>query len=76
MKALEKGAYNQRFQCGLGVLIQSDCDYVDIDFDLHGIKKFVTTIIVVEHPEGTPSARRWRRRNRVAVITLKPAGLE
>ena len=73
MKALKKGAYIKHFQYGLGVVTESNDERTDIDFDLHGMKKFVTTIMVVEHAEGTPP-RRKRTRKKAAVITLKPAG--
>lgn len=74
MKALRKGDYIKHFQYGLGVVAQSNEERTDIDFDLHGLKKFVTTIMVVEHAEGTPPARRKKTRKKAAVITLKPAG--
>jgi hypothetical protein len=74
MKALKKGDYIKHFQYGLGVVTESNDEHTDIDFDLHGMKKFVTTIMVVEHAEGTPPARRKRTRKKAAVIALKPAG--
>jgi hypothetical protein len=74
MKALKRGDYIKHFQYGLGVVTESNDERTDIDFDLHGMKKFVTTIMVVEHAEGTPPARRKRARKKAAVITLKPAG--
>ena len=74
MKALQKGDYIKHFQYGLGVVTESNGEHTDIDFDLHGMKKFVTTIMVVEHAEGTPPSRRKRTRKKAAVITLKPAG--
>jgi hypothetical protein len=64
MKALKKGAYIKHFQ------------YTDIDFDLHGMKKFVTTIMVVDHAEGEPPVRRKRARKKVAVSALKPVGVK
>jgi hypothetical protein len=73
MKALEKGAYIKHFQYGLGVVTESNADRTSIDFDLHGMKKFVTTIMVVEHAEGTPPRRRKNRKKPV-VAELKPAG--
>ena len=73
MKALQEGAYIKHFQYGLGVVTESDYERTSIDFDLHGMKKFVTTIMVVEHAEGTPPARRKKTRKKVAVITLQPA---
>ncbi len=74
MKSLQKGAYIKHFQYGLGVVMQSDSDYTEIDFDLHGTKKFVTTIMVVEHAEGTPPPRRRKPRKKAAVLVMKPAG--
>jgi hypothetical protein len=74
MKALKKGAYIKHFQYGLGVVAESNDDRTDIDFDLHGMKKFVTTIMVVEHAEGTPPARRKRARKKAVVVTLQAAG--
>lgn len=60
MNALKKGAYIKHFQYGLGVVMESDSERTSIDFDLHGMKKFVTTLMVVELAEGTPPARRRR----------------
>lgn len=73
MKALEKGDYIKHFQYGLGVVTESNSEHTDIDFDLHGMKKFVTTIMVVEPAEGTPPARR-KRRKKATVPLIKPAG--
>jgi hypothetical protein len=73
MKALEKGAYIKHFQYGLGVVTESNADRTSIDFDLHGPKKFVTTIMVVEHAEGTPP-RRKRARKKAAIAVIEPAG--
>jgi hypothetical protein len=62
VKALQKGAYIKHFQYGLGVVTESDSDRTSIDFDLHGMKKFVTTIMVVEFAEGIPPKRRRTRK--------------
>jgi hypothetical protein len=58
LKALEEGAYIKHFQYGLGVVTESNSDRTSIDFDLHGMKKFVTSIMVVDVAEGTPPKRR------------------
>jgi hypothetical protein len=73
MKALQKGAYIQHFQYGLGVVTQSDSEYTDIDFDLHGMKKFLTAIVVLERAEGTPPRRR-KARKKAQDSALKSAG--
>jgi hypothetical protein len=46
MKALQEGAYFKHFQYGLGVVTESDAESSWIDFDLHGVKKFITSIMV------------------------------
>lgn len=75
MKAIQKGAYIKHFQYGLGVVTESDSDRTSIDFDLHGMKKFVTTIMVVEMAEGTPPKRKRARKKAVAPVALaKTAG--
>ena len=75
MKALQKGAYIQHFQYGLGVVTQSDSEYTDIDFDLHGMKKFLTAIVVLEPAEGTPPRRR-KARKKAPASALKSVGLK
>jgi hypothetical protein len=71
LKALSEGQYIKHFQYGNGVITESDPDRTTIDFDLHGIKKFVTTLMVVETAEGTPPKRaRAKRRKK---ITPTPA---
>jgi hypothetical protein len=66
LKALQEGAYIKHFQYGLGVVTESDADRTSIDFDLHGVKKFVTSIMVVEPAEGEPPKRRTKRRKKAA----------
>ena len=70
MKALEEGTYIKHFQYGLGVITESDSERTSIDFDLHGMKKFVTSIMVVEMAEGTPPKRSKRRKK---AAPAKPA---
>jgi hypothetical protein len=62
MKALQEGTYIKHSQYGLGVITASDAERTSIDFDLHGLKKFVTSIMVVELAEGTPPKRPKRRK--------------
>ncbi len=66
MKALAEGTYIRHFQYGLGVITASDSERTSIDFDLHGPKKFVTGIMVVELAEGMPPKRRRARKPRKA----------
>ncbi len=62
MKALAGGTYIKHFQYGLGVITASDAEHTSIDFDLHGMKKFITSILAVEIAEGTPPKRSKRRK--------------
>lgn len=70
LKALSEGLYIKHFQYGLGVVTDSDSERTSIDFDLHGLKKFVTSIMVVEPAEGTPPKRSRAKRKKKVVITL------
>lgn len=70
MKALPEGQYIKHFQYGLGVITESDNDRTSIDFDLHGMKKFVTSIMVVELAEGTPPKRKRGKRAKKTVAAV------
>ena len=74
MKALAEGLYIKHFQYGLGIVTDSDTERTSIDFDLHGPKKFVTSLMVVEPAEGTPPRRpRAKRKKKVTIaVTLAP----
>jgi hypothetical protein len=75
LKALQEGAYIKHFQYGLGVVTESNSDRTSIDFDLHGVKKFVTSIMVVDLAEGTPPKRRRAKRvKKIAVAVTVAAG--
>jgi len=73
VKALQEGAYIKHFQYGLGVVTESDAERTSIDFDLHGMKKFVTSIMVVEPAEGTPPKRRKRRQKTAGARKTAPS---
>jgi hypothetical protein len=73
LKALAEGLYIKHFQYGLGVVTDSDAERTSIDFDLHGLKKFVTSIMVVEPAEGTPPKRsRAKRKKKITAAVLVP----
>jgi len=67
MKALVEGQYVKHFQYGNGVITESNEERTTIDFDAHGMKKFVTSIMVVEPAEGTPPKRPRAKRRKKAV---------
>jgi len=73
VKAVPQGQYIKHFQYGLGVITESDAERTTIDFDLHGIKKFVTSLMVVDPAEGTPPKRPRRKGVKKAVAARTAA---
>ena len=57
MKAIPEGQYVKHYRYGMGVVTESDDRQTSIDFDLHGLKRFVTTLMVVEMSNLTPPPR-------------------
>lgn len=64
MKPLPEGQYIKHFQYGLGVVIESDEERTSIEFNDHGPKLFVTSIMVVEIAEGEPPKRKRAKRTK------------
>ena len=55
--------------------MESDTDRTTIDFDAHGVKKFVTSIMVVEPAEGVPPKRpKTKRRKKVLTAAVAAGG--
>ena len=71
MQARAAGEYIRHFQYGCGIVTESNPSRTIIDFDEHGIKKFVTSLMVVEAAEGAPPKR--RRAKRVKAVQAAPA---
>lgn len=57
MQILRPDQYLKHDQYGLGVVTQSNAERTTIDFDLHGIKKFVTSLLVAELLPGAAPAK-------------------
>jgi hypothetical protein len=57
MKAIPEGQYIRHYRYGMGVVTESDDRQTSIDFDVHGLKRFVTTLMVVELSDLTPPPR-------------------
>ena len=71
MRHLPVGQYIKHFQYGCGVITESDTDRTTIDFDAHGVKKFVTSIMVVEPADGVPPKRpKTKRRKKVLTVPI------
>lgn len=54
MDALPQGQYVKHYRYGFGVITQSNEEGTSIEFELHGSKKFVTSLMVVELSHLTP----------------------
>lgn len=66
MQVLAEGQTIRHEQYGLGTVTESNIERTTIDFDSHGVKKFVTSIwtaeLVGEPPADRPARKRGRRK--------------
>ena len=66
MQILVEGQSIRHEQYGTGVVTESNSERTSIDFDNHGMKKFVTSIwvaeLIGEPPTERPTKRRGRRK--------------
>lgn len=66
MQVLVEGQTVRHEQYGLGTVTESNIERTTIDFDSHGVKKFVTSIwtaeLVGEPPADRPVRKRGRRK--------------
>ncbi|MGA2985399.1 MAG: hypothetical protein ABSG32_16420 [Terriglobia bacterium] len=69
MQSLPEGRCVRHFQYGLGVITHSDAERTSIDFHIHGPKKFVTKLMVVELSNEVlpPKPQAARRRKKVTI---------
>ncbi len=57
MQILRESQYLRHDQYGLGVVTKSNVERTTIDFELHGTKKFVTSLLVAELLPGQAPAK-------------------
>ena len=57
MQVLKQNQYLKHEQYGLGVVSESNAERTTIDFELHGVKKFVTELMQCELLAGQAPAR-------------------
>lgn len=66
MQILAEGQTIRHEQYGVGIVTESTTERTTIDFDDHGLKKFVTAIwsaeLIGEPPLERPTKRRGRRK--------------
>jgi hypothetical protein len=71
--SLQEGQQVKHFQYGSGVVTESDDERTTIDFDQYGIKKFVTSMMVLETSgEVLPKPQRTKRRKKARPATPRP----
>ncbi len=77
MKAFKESQYLKHAQYGYGVVTESDTERTTIDFETHGKKKFVTSMIQVELVDGDPpkAARGSRRKKAAKTHAAEPAAV-
>ena len=67
MKVLPAGQYIKHGMYGFGTITEADAERTTIDFDEHGIKKFVTSMMMCELAgDAPPRSERSKRRNKSA----------
>jgi hypothetical protein len=64
VNVLEEGQTVRHEQYGIGTVTESNTERTTIDFDNHGMKKFVTSIWTAEIIGAAPAERPSRRRTR------------
>ena len=67
MQILVEGQAIKHEQYGMGIVTESNNERTTIDFDDHGLKKFVTSMwvaeLIGEPPTEKPTRRRGRRKS-------------
>ncbi len=73
MKVLAAGQYIKHGVYGFGTITEADSERTTIDFDDHGVKKFVTSMMVCELAGDAPPrpARSKRRKKSVTAAGAK-----
>ena len=77
MQAMQEGQTIKHEVYGLGVVMSSDQDRTTVDFDDHGTKLFVTSMmtaeLIGEAPATPPKTKRRRRASTAAKAAKKAA---
>ncbi len=74
MQVLAEGQYIKHELYGFGVVTASDAERTTIDFDSHGTKKFVTSLMSAELVgDAPPRPARAKRRKKTPAAAAKRA---
>jgi hypothetical protein len=76
MDALTEGQKIRHSIYGEGVVTESNEDRTTIDFDDHGPKKFVTSLMTAEVIGDAPAKPRTRRRRKAAKPVAEPVAAQ
>ncbi len=72
MQVLPEGQYIKHELYGFGIVMESDAERTTIDFDSHGKKKFVTSLMSAEVVGDAPDRpARSRRRKKTSPSAVK-----
>ncbi len=61
----------QHEKYGLGVISEADAEYTVIEFDEHGRKKFLTSLVSLQSSDEPPPKRRRARKTTTTTKTSK-----
>ncbi len=73
MQVLSEGQYIKHEQYGLGVVTEADAERTTIEFEAHGRKKFVTSLMSAELVGDVPAKPIRIRRRRKLPAAVKTA---
>ncbi len=73
MQVLPEGQYIKHEQYGMGVVTASDPEHTTIEFEAHGRKVFVTSLMNAELVGETPPKPNRPRRHRKAPVARSAA---
>jgi hypothetical protein len=73
MQVLKQNQYLRHDQYGRGVVTESNAQRTTIDFELHGVKKFVTDLMQCELLTGQAPARAAAKQSRKAASSRSKA---
>lgn len=61
-KEFSVGQVVEHVTYGVGTISAADADRVTVDFELHGLKKFVSSIVRLEPSDKIPQTKSTRKR--------------
>ncbi len=72
MRGFTRGDRVAHTQYGTGTLTDADEYHTTVDFDEHGVRKFVTNLVVLASTEVAAPERRAKNRRRISPAAAHP----